>query len=616
MGILTQITHQLGQMLNSQSAARRLVLLALIFGSVIGLGWMTMHARTGTMVVLYEDLPPGDGVTAAAKLHQARISAKLEEGGSRLKVSSRDADQAMMLLAMEGIPSAGVVGWEALDKNTMGQSKAHQEKNFHRMQQGELARTLMSMVEVERANVHLAIPEDNIFAEETAEPTASVVLKLRHGVQLSNKQINGIIHMISHAVEGLKDENVSVIDHFGNLLSTGGTGESQYTAMQMSYKSNYEKELKQKIESMLEKITGRGKVVARVQADFDYQKQKEVREIYNPLDQDPILNMERKSTDITRSENKNAGIDSTGVSGSDSNVPVPEMASVLNEGSDSPMRYSTDETNEYAVSKSLIESSQTMPVLHKVSVALLVDGIYEPTGVEGEAPVFRERTEEELDKLLNLTKSAIGFTQDRKINREDQITIECMPFKLDSIELLENEMLSPYLRRLIEVGIEWLMLGFIALLLITMVLRPAIKSVLVTPDEVSSKEHLPSGAAKPSLEAATGGEESSEGLSEEEFNAVKKLDALRQDNGVETLDSESIEKLLASENHGLTADEVNLLKSMANDQGRPQQMQSLLANQAMSTQAKAHELRETLADTVKHNAHHTVGLMRAWMEEA
>ncbi|MCL5270422.1 MAG: flagellar M-ring protein FliF, partial [bacterium] len=336
-----KMTNQIGQIIKSQSAARRLLLLAIVMGSVCAMVALTLHTRTGGYVVLFTGMQAGDAGEAIGKLRQMGIEARLENGGTTIKVPRNRSDEAAMMMAMEGIPSSGIVGFELMDKNSLGQTKFQQEKNYLRMREGELARTLLSLREIERARVHLALPENVLFAQDSERPTASVVIKLHNGAALTDKQVSGIIHLVSHSVEGLQPEDVSIIDNLGNLLNESRLPEgATLTLTQNNFKTQYEDLLKSRIETMLEKVVGKGKVAARVQADFDFSTSREVKEIYNPDDQDPIKVSERTQTEVDKSPGSAVAV-----------TPPPTATPAAAQGTVPAGATNSQLTTEYAVSK-------------------------------------------------------------------------------------------------------------------------------------------------------------------------------------------------------------------------------------------------------------------------
>ncbi|NJL17259.1 MAG: flagellar M-ring protein FliF [Nitrospira sp.] len=176
-------------------------------------------------------------------------------------------------LATQGLPHGGGVGFEIFDRTSIGMSEFVQKLNYRRALQGELARTIAQMPEVERARVHLAIPERRLFASEQEKARGSVILSLRNGQQLSQAQVQGVIHLVSSSVEGLQARDVTIVDGHGRMLSaTVAEDASGLTNTQLDYQRSIEKDVETRIQTMLERIVGPNKAVVRVSSLVDFEK--------------------------------------------------------------------------------------------------------------------------------------------------------------------------------------------------------------------------------------------------------------------------------------------------------------------------------------------------------
>lgn len=609
MGFLATLTNQLGILLKSQSAARRVMLLGVAMASLGGLGWMIYQAQTGGYTVLIQNLRPADGVEAMAKLQQLGIKARMESGGTTIQVPQTRFDDAIMMLSIEGIPSSGTVGYELMDKSSLGQSKFQQEKNYLRMREGELARTLLSLREVEKAKVHLALPEDSVFIKDEKAATASVVLKLHAGNKLEERQINGIVNLVSHGIEGLKPENVSIIDDNGNLINQARNDDaSQSTEAQQNYKIKYEDLLKSRIESQLENIVGRGKVAARVQADFNFSTQHQISQRYNPDEQNPILKMEKAVSESLAGKAAAGG--PTGAPGSSSNLPATlsggaganTTTSATAAGDAGTSK--TDRTAEYAVSSTWDETQQTVPTPKKVSVAVLVDWAEDKDTAGKVTP--RVRTPEEITAIEDLVKAAIGFTANE--TREDQIKVMCERFKTDAPDTAKESWFNSYpVRLMIQLGVQWGIVGLIGLLLILMVLRPALKQIMVTPMG-SALQALPAGAGGLMGQISA---ETMQSLPPEVQAALANNQARGGQKGIEAmgrLEDAPLDEVEEEEIPEELRDNKEAIKHF--------RLQRLAAKQARLTQAEAQKIHQEVLETAKSNPQKTVSLMRQWMDEA
>ena len=190
---------------------RKLALLSVLALCVAIVAGMMMWSQRVDFQVLYSNLTQEDAGQAIAKLKEMKVPYKVD--GNSIYVPSDKVYELRLELASQGIPQGGGIGFEIFDKNQFGVTEFVQRLNYVRALQGELARTIRTLAEVDQARVHIAVPEKTIFTDKEDKPTASVVLKLKAGRTLNQGQIGGIVHLVSSSVEGLPPGNVSVIDN-------------------------------------------------------------------------------------------------------------------------------------------------------------------------------------------------------------------------------------------------------------------------------------------------------------------------------------------------------------------------------------------------------------------
>jgi flagellar M-ring protein FliF len=229
-----------------------LLLLALIV-------YLAGQGRQGDFRPLFTGLSDKDGGAIAAQLAQQQVPHRIEAGGTILVPAAQVYD-VRMRLAAAGLPKGSLVGFELLDKPSLGQTQFNERLNFQRALEGELTRTITALADVSDARVHLALPQQNGFFREQQKPSASVMLQLRGGRTLDRAQVAGIVHLVSSSVPELKPAAVSVLDQTGKLLSDAeGQGLSLgLDAQQQQYKNQLEVSLTRRIEALLEPIVGPG----------------------------------------------------------------------------------------------------------------------------------------------------------------------------------------------------------------------------------------------------------------------------------------------------------------------------------------------------------------------
>ncbi len=168
----------------------------------------------------------------------------------------------LMLASQNAMPGSGGIGFELFDKTNYGMTEFMQNVNYKRAIQGELSRTINQMPEVKTSRVHIAIPEKTLYTEKEKQATASVFLKLKPGKALSKEQIQGIVVLVAGSIEGLKSEQVTVIDSSGKILYKGGEPDSplMISNQQFEFQRNVERRLEESIQSMLDRFLGNEQV--------------------------------------------------------------------------------------------------------------------------------------------------------------------------------------------------------------------------------------------------------------------------------------------------------------------------------------------------------------------
>lgn len=325
-------------------------------------------------------------------------------------------------LSQEGIPAHGVVGWEKFDKQEFARTEFEQQINRLRAIQGELSRTIQSIDGINSARVHIVLPKQTVFVQEQKDPTAAVYIKTKRGVVLDDKQIRGIQHLVSRAVEGLKPNNISIIDQEGKLLTKVESEDfaSKMSKEMLSYKQTVEREIEEKIRSIVGKVVGHEHVDAKVDATVDFTQEEQT---ISDVDPDKTAVVSRNTSGETM---QGSGLNPTGIPGSKSNVPGEQEAPSSTGNSSSNKRDS--ELVNFEVSKTVSKKLMPVGTLRRLTAAVLVDGKQEGLG-DGAKVAFEPRSDEEMKKIEELVKRAMGFKDGR-----DEVQVSNMMFQLDNTQ--------------------------------------------------------------------------------------------------------------------------------------------------------------------------------------
>ncbi|GAM09699.1 flagellar M-ring protein [Geobacter sp. OR-1] len=415
---------------------------------------------------LFANLTTEDAGEIVKKLKDQKVPYRLSADGKAILVPAEKVYDLRLTLASEGLPQGGGVGYEIFDRKNFGMTEFVQKLNYQRALQGELSRTISQLAGVEQARVHLAIPEKSLFKDAEKPPTASVVLKIKGGRSLKEADVQGVVHLVAASVEGLDTEHVTVLDGKGKILSRGGPGDAtaKMSATMQETQRSFEKSTEDRLQSLLDKVVGSGKSVARVSASFNFKQVEKFEERYDP--ESAAVRSEQ------RSEEKGGSGALTGVPGVQTNLGRTPATQPQAAGGNSK----SDETLNYEVSRSTARTIEPVGSLAKVSVAILVDGKYDipAAGKDGKTgkPKYTPRTPDELTKIEALVKSAVGFSAERG----DQVTVANIPFQdtEDAAGGVKDEWWNAplFLSMLKNVLIA---IGFFALLFL--VIRPLLKSL-------------------------------------------------------------------------------------------------------------------------------------------
>lgn len=456
----------------------------LIIGSVAGIIFVSKWANQPDYAVLYSDLQSADAGAIVEKLKAQKIKYEVRADGTTVAVSPPDAVQELrMSLAAEGLPKRGTVGYELFDSASLGTTVFAEKIKYIRASQGEIERTIESLDSVASARVHITQPEKTVFAKNAAKPTASVMLRLKGGSELDKKQIKGIQNLVAGSVEGLERDQVTIVDVYGNLLTPKDEGEDMMgvEATRLQYQQEVERGYVQRVEQMLQKVLGPGKVIARVTADMDFSSTEREEESYDPGGQ------------VIRSERAiNQGVSSTergGIPGVVSNTQAePNLLAPKGVGEG---QSHSELVKNYEVSRAVTKSSLPRGKLVRLSAAVLVDGTYEAAaGAAADAPkVFKPLDSETIARIESVVKSAVGFDT----SRGDSVTVENIPFFTPDEAVVKDLENKAMYGKLVEYGLSYLA-PTLAVIFFFLLARKLV-AFLVTPTdaEVDLSRLLPTG---------------------------------------------------------------------------------------------------------------------------
>jgi len=371
-------------------------------------------------VTLYTGLDGSDSGEIVEQLRSRGVPFELEAGGASIRVPAGQADELRVDFATQGLPMGGQVGFELFEGSSFTATDFVQRLNFQRGLQGELARTIESFPDVEKARVHLVLPERSLFVDDQSPATASVVVGLRPGRTMATGEVNGIAHLVSGAVEGLSKDSITVLDERGNILYDGaqmlandGLGLS---SSQMSLQQEYERRLESDVQSMLDRALGPAKSAVSVSATMNFNRVERQSETYTTPNDGTPRSTSSVTEQYTTTDTEGAGQIPgalTNVPGANANLPtVDDAATVAGSGTN----YSrTESTSNFEVDKVITVETEAPGRVERLSVSLLLD---------------ESVTEAQAASLQESVAAAVGIDSDRG----DQMVLTRVPFDRTAID--------------------------------------------------------------------------------------------------------------------------------------------------------------------------------------
>ncbi len=510
--ISEKLREALGRLTNQQKIALMVAvaaIAALIMGTIL---W----SRQPDYKVLFSNLSEKDGGTIITALEQLNVPYKFTEGGGAILVPGEKVHEVRLRLASQGLPKGGAVGFELMENQKFGISQFAEQVNFQRALEGELGRTIQSVAAVESARVHLAIPKPSVFVREEQKPTASVMVHLHPGRTLEPAQVAGIVHLVSSSVPQLPMSNVTVIDQNGNLISQLKSKliEAGLDPTQIKYVQEVEASVIKRIDDILAPVVGPGNARVQVAADIDFSQTEQTAESYRPNTTPPDISIRSQQT----SETANVNPPAQGVPGALTNQPpVPATAPITSPpvagqataqtgatngqppppgqinaagvqapiySAGQPINTRKDSTINYEVDKTIKYVKQSVGVIKRLSVAVVVNNKKDTTK-DGKLTT-RPLTEAELKQINDLAREAMGYAKERG----DTLSVANAAFT--AVEKEDNE--PPLWKQLAtpEMGkdlLKYLLIGAIVAYILLAVVRPILRTMFPPPSpEVEDEE--------------------------------------------------------------------------------------------------------------------------------
>lgn len=444
--------------------ARLAAMLGIGAALIAGLIWLGATLGAQPKALLYSNLDMKEASTVVQALDQAGISYELKGDGTTIMVPRDKVASTRLMISGKGLVTSGSVGYEIFDQGaTLGQTDFVQQLNRQRALEGELARTIRSLDGVTFARVHLNLPRRQLFEEEAEPPSGSVTIGIG-GRKPTEDQVQAVQNLVAGAVPGLKAEQVSIIDQHGKTLSVGGS--SMTSKLADDRKSEVERKLAARIKELVEGVVGVGRSRVEVSADIDMARVTEQETTYDPDGQ--VIRSEQTGEESAQEADANAtgGVTAAG------NIPgAPAAGGTGGVGSTSGRNEST--TN-YEISNKTRTEVREPGAIKKISVAVAVDGVT-AAGADGKPGAYTPRSAEELQRLDELVKAAVGYDT----TRGDTVKVTNVRFAREAVDTTGGEtgLLASFDKNDIMRAVELAVLGIVAVLIMIFGVRPLLKSL-------------------------------------------------------------------------------------------------------------------------------------------
>jgi flagellar M-ring protein FliF len=447
-----------------------------------------MRVTAPSMAPLFTELLLEDSNRVVKELESQGIPYELRGDGSTVLIPKDQVTRIRMRLAEGGLPRGGSVGYEIFDKSdALGTTSFVQNVNHLRALEGELARTIRSIDRVSAARVHLVVPERQLFQRDRQDPSASIVLRVRS--QLDQPQVRAIRHLVASAVRGLKPERVSIVDEQGRLLADGvGASEAGVAPLLDERNVAFEQRMKNQVESIVSSVVGPGRARVTISAELDYTRVQQTSDRY-----DPESRVVRSTQSREEAAQSNQGQQDGGVT-VNNQLPGNNQQQGAQQAASADSNRKSEETVNYEISRTTRTEVTEPGRVKRLSVAVLVDGIYKK-GASSNETTYEPRPQEEIDRIGALVRSAIGF-DDKRGDKVEVVNLRFAEVAGTPPIAEEGGLFSMFRFNTDDImhAINLAVVAILSLLVLLFVMRPLVRRI-VTPDEAAIPPPMPNPAA-------------------------------------------------------------------------------------------------------------------------
>lgn len=473
----------------NQPAVRRalpyIIMLIVMIMFALAYSWMHVTPHRPVMPGLQE----ADQQKALEALKSAGFSPRVDDVSGQLTVPANRFHEARIYLASQGLPKAGTMGLDGLkDQSAMTTSQFMEQVKVNAAMEQELARSIMQIGSVQSARVHLATPKQSVFVRDRTPPKASVVISPYQGRLVSAQQVQAIVHLVSSSIPYLSPDHVTVVDNVGKLMTESAAElKLGLTAAQAQHKQQMEEVYRQRIEQILAPMVGTTNVRSQVNLILDFTQIESTTEDFDNRSRGP------KTRSEVLAEDRAAIKAAEGIPGSLSNKPpadatvsVDDTKSDEQKGqSDSKNTLSSRSTRNYELDRTVRHVTNATGGITKVSVAVVVNERPVPppakdAKVDPQAPKSTPYTPQEIDQMLQLVRSVVGFDQ----QRGDMVSV--IPARFEAEPPMAT--IPWYIEDSVQTGIKSALVAISFIVFMLIVVRPIMRNIMINKQQMEEEK--------------------------------------------------------------------------------------------------------------------------------
>jgi len=406
--------------------------------------------------VLYSHLDDGERANVVEQLDKAKIPYSIDSGTGTLTVDEANLYKARMVVAQNGALSMPDTANDSLDKLPMGASRALEGERLRASREHELMLSIKEIDGVQSVRVHLAEGEKSVFVRDQIAPSASVMLRLADGRQLSDKQVQAVVNLVAGSVPGLSADAVRVVDQRGRLLTDRNGGGTDGDRLEMQ--ARMEDKLHGQVAALLTPMLGDENFTSEIQVDLDMEQVTSARESY---DKQGAVRSE-----TTQQSQQASSPQPSGVPGTLSNTPppvtqpspgAPQGTPTAAAAAPSPTATETSASKNYELGREVAVTNRGPGRIRRLSVAVALS-----------SKAIAKAKQSDIDQIKSLVSAAVGADP----ARGDQVAVVIRSFEpVTTAPTPFYE--TPWFARALHYGA--MLLGTLMVLLLGV--RPLIKAI-------------------------------------------------------------------------------------------------------------------------------------------